>query len=420
MPIPTLVHRLRLRSGDAPHERHVTWLELFYDLVFVVAVSQVATPLSEHYTLAGVLRFAVFFLLVWWAWLGHTVFATRFDTDDAVQRALTLIQVFIVALMGINAGGALDSRDSAGFAGAYAALRLVLVAQYARARCLREGRPLTTVYLVGCGTAALLWLVSALVPAPARFAVWGLAFVLDFATPIVAERYSDRVPPHPAHLPERFGLFTIILLGEAVVAVMEGMRSQEGWSVAAATTAFVSMAVLFGIWGWYFDGIEGARERDVTTRRDALRLRVWTYAHLPLFLGLALTGVGLEHTIRIAGGGMLHLSESLILAGALAAVMMAALVIWSVSPEDRPGAGRLAAGGAIVAVTLLAGALGPELSSPTLVLVLAAACAAQIAFVLATPEHLARWLTPRRRRGKPQPALDIQRGDRTQTPLGQA
>jgi low temperature requirement protein LtrA len=408
MSIPTLVHRLRLRSIDAADNRKVTWLELFYDLVFVVAVSQVATPLSEQYTPAGVLRFAVFFLLVWWAWLGHTVFATRFDTDDAAQRALTLVQVFIVALMGINAGGALDSRDSAGFAAAYSALRLVLVAQYARARRLRETRPLTTIYLVGCGTAALLWLASAFVPASERFWLWALAFALDLVTPLVAERHSDRVPPHASHLPERFGLFTIILLGEAVVAVMDGMRSQEGWSAAAATTAFVSMAVLFGIWGWYFDGIEGARERCVTTRRDALRLRVWSYAHLPLFLGLAFTGVGLEHTIRIAGSGMLHLSESLILAGALASVMVAGLVIWSVSPEGRPGAGRLAAGGAIVAVTLLAGAFGPALSSPTLVLSLTAVCFAQIALVVGSPAALAHGLASWRRREKPGTAHDIQ------------
>jgi low temperature requirement protein LtrA len=394
MPFPALVSPLRFRSIDVAGSRKVTWLELFYDLVFVAAVSQVASRLSAEYTPAGVLRFTVLFLLVWWAWLGHTVFATRFDTDDGAQRALTLLQVFIVAVMGINAGGALDSRDSAGFAGAYAALRLVLVAQYVRARRLRESRPLSTHYLVGCSTAALLWLVSALVAAPARFWLWAFAFVLDLATPIAAERHSDRVPPHASHLPERFGLFTIILLGESVLAVTDGMRSQEGWSVAAATTAFLSMAILFGIWGWYFDGIEGSRERCVATQRDAFRLRVWSYAHLPLYLGLALTGVGLEHTIRIANDGMLHAAESLILAGAVAVVMVASLAIWCASPDGGPSRGRLAAGAGLVALTLAAGALGPAMTPPALVLLLAGVCLGQIALVVVPVAQSAPQLLP--------------------------
>ena len=160
---------LRLRSlagGDA--SRKVTWLELFFDLIFVAAVSQVAAPLRGQYTMEGLVRFAPLLVLTWWAWAGHTVFSTRFDTDDAIQRGLTLIQMFAVAVMAANARDALESRSSAGFAAAYAAVRFVLVAQYFRARHVPGARPLTTWYLSGHGVAAVLWLVSALVPAPAR------------------------------------------------------------------------------------------------------------------------------------------------------------------------------------------------------------------------------------------------------------
>jgi low temperature requirement protein LtrA len=69
----------------------VTWLELFFDLIFVAAVAQVAEPLREHYTTSGVIRFAALFLLIWWAWTGYAVFATRFDSDDGIQRVLTLV-----------------------------------------------------------------------------------------------------------------------------------------------------------------------------------------------------------------------------------------------------------------------------------------------------------------------------------------
>jgi len=140
----SIIVPLRLRSSE--HGRKVTWLELFFDLVFVAAVSQVASPLHEQYTPEGLLRLAPLFALIWWAWTGHSVFATRFDTDDGIQRGLTLLQMFAVAIMAANAKDALDSRSSAGFAAAYAVVRLILVAQYARARavpallCVAENR----------------------------------------------------------------------------------------------------------------------------------------------------------------------------------------------------------------------------------------------------------------------------------------
>jgi low temperature requirement protein LtrA len=163
---------LRLRSIAGERGRKVTWLELFFDLIFVAAVAQVASPLRDHYSLDGVVRFAPLFALIWWAWTGHAVFCTRFDTDDLIQRALTLVQVFAVAVMAANAKAALDSRDSAGFGAAYAVVRFILVAQYFRAGQVREARPLTRRYLAGHGIAASLWLASALVPAPARFWMW--------------------------------------------------------------------------------------------------------------------------------------------------------------------------------------------------------------------------------------------------------
>ena len=112
MPSTPLVRPLRLRCADgAEPGRKVTWLELFFDLAFVAAVAQVGSPLAADYTVAGLARYAFLFLLIWWAWNGHTNFSTRFDTDDAVQRILTLTQIFVVAVMAVNAKDALDSRS---------------------------------------------------------------------------------------------------------------------------------------------------------------------------------------------------------------------------------------------------------------------------------------------------------------------
>jgi low temperature requirement protein LtrA len=317
-----------LRSERGLEEgRRVTWLELFFDLVFVAAVAQAGTHLRDDYSTAGLLRFSLLFVPIWWAWLGHTTFSTRFDTDDAVQRALTALQLFLVAVMAINATGALDSRDAAGFAAAYSVLRFVLAGQFFRARRVRRARPLTTRYAVSCGAAAALWLGSAFVDAPARFFVWALALVIDVGTPLLSTRHLVNVPHDAAHLPERYGLFSIILIGESMAAVMAGMGHQEYWSVRAASAALGGIGMVFAIWWIYFDGVDATAHRMVRSMADARRFHVWSYIHLPLYLGIAVMGVGLERVIETATEAPLPSGEALILGGAVFSVTVSLAII---------------------------------------------------------------------------------------------
>jgi low temperature requirement protein LtrA len=378
-----LVTPIRLRSLAGDSGRKVTWLELFFDLIFVAAVSQVAEPLREHYSVVGLLRFAPLFVLIWWAWTGHTVFSTRFDTDDVIQRGLTLAQMFAVAVMAANAKDALDSRSSAGFAAAYAAVRFVLVAQYFRARHVPEARPLTTRYLAGHGTAAVLWLASALVPAPERFWLWGIAFAIDLGTPWLAVPHSVRVPPDAAHLPERFGLFTLILLGESVVAVMQGMESQEDWTPAAAMSAFLGMGILFLIWWWYFDGASGASEQPVRTTQEAIRFHIWSYAHFPLYLGIVVAGVGVQRIVTAASRATLTTTETTILASAMTAVMLAMTIISATSVgRRRPAWFGVMQNIALAAATLVVGIVGHFESPLALVALIVTLCLAQLGVAL--------------------------------------
>jgi low temperature requirement protein LtrA len=326
--------------------RKVTWLELFFDLIFVAAVAQVAEPLRHDYSVAELARFAPLFALIWWAWTGHTFFSTRFGTDDGVQRALTFVQIFAVAVMAANAKDALDSRSSAGFAAAYAVVRLVLVAQYLRARHVKDARDLTLRYIAGHGTAAAVWLASALVPTPARFWLWAAAFAIDLGTPWLAVPHSVKVPPDAAHVPERFGLFTLILLGESVVAVMQGMESQENWPLTAALSAVLGMGVPFLICWWYFDRTAGTEQR-VRTHGDAVRLHVWTYAHFPLYLGIVVVGVGIQRVVTAASHYAVSEPERLILGTGAATVLMAMKKISSStdrqSAVDTPHPAKLSA-----------------------------------------------------------------------------
>jgi low temperature requirement protein LtrA len=326
-PLKQLIQSPRLWPAHPEKDRRVTWMELFFDLIFVAAVAQVGAALNKDYSWPGLLRYAFLFVLIWSAWSGHSLYSTRFDTDDLLQRLLTLIQCFIAAVMAANSQDALDSRSSAGFGAAYAGMRIVLVLQYLRARAVPQTRPLTTRYAIGFGVAAVLWIASALVPVPERYWLWSLAFAVDFSTPWWAFKHSARFSPDAAHFPERFGLFTIILLGEFVAAVMRGIESQEYWSVTAASAAFASMAFAFAVMWWYFDGARGQAERYVKNRRDVVLFHVWTYAHLPLFVAIGVAGVGFERLISSQGRAMLDSSGASILCSAVAVLMFALAVI---------------------------------------------------------------------------------------------
>ena len=369
----------RLWVTDPHDERRVTWMELFFDLIFVAAVAQVGAPLAKDYGWTGLLRYGFLFVLIWWAWSGHTLYSTRFDHDDLVHRVLILIQCFIAAVMAANAKEALDSRSSAGFGAAYASMRIILVLQYIRARRIPETRELTRLYAVGFGTAAVGWVGSAFLDAPERYWVWAVALVVDFATPWLANRHSMRFPPDATHFPERFGLFTIILLGEFVAAVMRGIESQEYWSLSAAVTAFSGMAFAFVLRWWYFDVAQSAATRHVRTKQQAVRFQIWHYAHLPMFLGIGVAGIGFEHLITLRGGEQLSGKEVWILCSAVAVLTAALISIGATSDAARKhGSARYLWGQfGLIGIPVFFGIVAPVLHRVVLVSALLATCCGQ-------------------------------------------
>lgn len=355
-------------------ERRVTWLELFFDLVFVAVVAQVGAPLADHYTPGAVARYGVFLFMTWWAWHGYAIYATRFDAGDGLQRATALLQMVAVIFMAANAEGDLASESSAGFAAAYALMRLILVAEYLRAATLPPARRLALEYAAGYGAAAVLWLASAVVPVPARFALWGLGLAVDVGTGVVASRHVTAIPPHAAHLPERFGLFTLILLGESIVAMVAGIQSQAGWSLAAAVPAFSGIALVFALWWSYFEGAAGPAERPVTSRRDRRWFECWSYAHVPLYLGVGVIGVGVEHVVAGGGTAPLHLDEALLLCGGVAAVIAAMTLVAISSAHLAAGvrARRSIAGAGLAAAAVALAPLAHHVLPAVVVAALAA------------------------------------------------
>ncbi len=287
----------RQRIGEgAEAERHATWLEVFYDLLFAAVVAQLTFELSQDLSGSGILTFAVLCVPVWWAWAGQSFYADRFDTDDLGHRLFIIAQMFAVAAMAVNVHDGLG-RGSAGFALSYAAVRFVLVGEYLGAHVfVPAARHLTKRYALGFGLAAALWLVSAWTPAPSRFYLWGLGLLIDFATPLSAGKLHSQLAPHPGHLPERFGAFILIVLGEAIAMVVAGL-TKHAWSIHSGLTAALGLSFAFSLWWVYFDNIDGAAIRAARAEGRIWLYQGWLYAHLPLVIGVAASAVGVQYAI---------------------------------------------------------------------------------------------------------------------------
>ena len=302
VPLPAnLVAPPRLRTvEDSGEERHASWLELFFDLVFVVAVAELAYNLGGDLSLRGFLAFGTLSVPVWWAWTGYAFYADRFETDDAFYRVAMFAAMLAIATLAVNIPYAFEG-GSATFAASYAVVRVLLIALYARAgRHVPAARELCGRYVVGFGVGATLWLSSLLVPEPLRYGMWAAGLAVELATPLLSSRAIARTPFDVSHIPERFGLFTIIVLGESVVLVATGV-GEASWRPASVLTAAVGFAVAASLWWIYFDFTETSAIRE----RRPWAGQVYVYGHLLITLGLTSVAVGIQQAILAAGEGPL-------------------------------------------------------------------------------------------------------------------
>lgn len=318
----------RLRVGDQQESepRRVSWLELFYDLVFVVAVSELSHNLSGDVSLQGFISFVALFLPVWWAWIGTTFYANRFDTDTIVRRVLMGLQMLAIAALAVNIHHGL-SDTSVGFALAYVAARCVLVLEYLWAGLnIDVARGLAIHYATGFSLAIVVWLFSIALPMPYRLICWGIGLLIDFLTPLTAQRHQARLLPHPEHLPERFGLFTIIVLGEAIIAVVSGV-SEMDWSIRSALAATLGFITAFCLWWIYFDNVDGSSLRAASQTKEIRTFQLWLYVHLPLVIGLAGTGVGVEQVVLSSQEIALPSPQRWLICGSMALCYVALAVL---------------------------------------------------------------------------------------------
>jgi low temperature requirement protein LtrA len=294
-----LEHRLRwsapvLRTDeDEGRERKTSWLELFYDLVFVAVVAELAHALSGDLTWSGAGKFVALFIPVWWIWVGGAFYNDRFENDDISHRLAVIVQMVPIAAMALFVAHGLDDSFRA-FALSYALARTTLNLIWFRAGHHNPvARELTNRYAIGFGGMALLLIIAALLPAPWRYVFWTVAVGVDLLTPAATWGIQAGLPRlSRSHLPERFGLFTIIVLGEAVIGALTGIAEVERLSFNEFFLGGLTLTVAVSVWWIYFDQIA-----DRPPHRTIHSTAAWGYLHLPITAGITAIGVGGIHLI---------------------------------------------------------------------------------------------------------------------------
>lgn len=286
-------HPTHLHSPELGEEKRVAWLELFYDLIYVAAIIQLGNALSENVGWLGFLGFFALMTPIWFTWTGFTFFSNRFTVDDFLHRTIVFLQMLFVGGVAVSAPRVFDG-ETTGFALAYAGARLMLVVMYARA-WLQTGdaREMTKRYSIGFAIGAVLWGASAFVPSPWVYVMWGVAMAVDLGTPLgkAAREVLGRYPPDLPHMAERYGLLTIIVLGESFVKVLSAI-SEKGLSLQYATMGGLALGITCFLWWLYFDDIGGSRVKP-----RMMSTLVWIYSHLPLTVSIVAVGVAIKKAV---------------------------------------------------------------------------------------------------------------------------
>jgi low temperature requirement protein LtrA len=330
------------RATDEPH-RASSPLELLFDLTFVVAIAALTAQLSHGiaggHVLDELAPFLQVFFAIWWAWMNFTWFASSYDTDDVPYRLLTMVQMCGVLVLAAGVPTAFTHEDFRAVTLGYLIMRIGLVAQWIRAGVEHPaGRATAFRYAAGISVVQALWLMRlflaerGVLPPASVVPVFACLVVLELAVPLWAER-TRSTSWHAHHIAERYGLFTIILLGESVLAASTGVQAAfdtGGLGPAFVTIAIGGLVLLFALWWLYFLEPSG---RGLADNRDGSYL--WGYGHYGIFAALAAVGAGLEVAVEQTGH---HLEVSAVAVAYAIAVPVGGFLIllWAVHAPIVP------------------------------------------------------------------------------------
>jgi len=348
--------------GEIEAERNVSFLELFYDLVYVVVISQAARQLALHVSLRGYLEFVVILGVIWIAWANGTLYYELHGREDGRTRTFVFIQMAILALLAVFTGDA-AGEGGAAFAIVYVGFLAVMTWLWYTVR--RQDRPefmaVTGRYLAAMAVSLVVIAASVVLPADARLVVWAgfvvgwLALMLVFGRRSRHRTVMGIVPTDS--MVERFDLLVIIVLGEVVVGVVNGLSGADHDPLTLGT-GFLALMVGFGLW-WIFFDVAGRRQ----PRPGGLAVNAWMEAHLPIAIAIVGAGAAMVGLIEHAHDAQTPAGTSWLLACSVAMALLALGALTRSLAEYerhvavyRPLAFAMAAGGI---VALLLGWLRP-------------------------------------------------------------
>ena len=364
--------RLPMTGRDVTEERRgTTPLELLFDLSFVVAVAGDAAGLhtalgahgeaiAEHVPASApsvglaLAKYAMVFFAVWWAWMNFTWFASAFDTDDVAYRLMALVQMAGALVLAAGVPAAFQRADFTVITIGYTIMRAGMIALWVRSAV--EHPPLRRtglLFAAGLAIVQLLWIARLFLPPVAGVVAFFLLVAAEISVPLIAENVGGRTPWHPGHIADRYGGFTVIVLGEVILATSASVQvaSAEGGSVDLVVTALGGLILVFSLWWLYFK-----RSAEISLRARTVNPFAWGYGHYLMFSSIAAVGAGIAALVELheEAGTALHAAR-LVLAGAVALYLVVlAAVRWA---ESRDAAAVLRYGVGTIAV-LIVGFLG--------------------------------------------------------------
>jgi low temperature requirement protein LtrA len=293
----------------AEAHRASTPLELLFDLCFVVAVSQAVTGLhhfaADRRFADGVLRYGLAFFAIWWAWVNFSWFASAFDTDDVAYRVVVLVQIAGNLVIAAGIPRFFEHMDLKVMVAGYVIMRLGLVSLWLRvARSDSIAAPTARRYALGVTLVQVGWAAALLVPDQARVPDFIVLILIEMAVPVWAER-PGMTHWHPGHIAERYGLFTVIVLGESILGATVSIQS--AFDAGKEVTSLIMIAtggllIVFAMWWLYFDQpTDGSLRRfwqgEAGPRESPF---IFGYGHLFIFASAAAVGGGLEIAVDYA------------------------------------------------------------------------------------------------------------------------
>ncbi|MFC8717494.1 low temperature requirement protein A [Kitasatospora sp. NPDC057198] len=335
------VRRMLARDRAEPH-RVSTPLELFFDLCFVVAISQagreLAHALAEGKVAHALTGYGMAFFAVWWAWMNFTWFASAYDVDDVPYRLTTLVQITGVLVLAAGVPRIFEDQDLALGVAGYVLMRLAMVTQWLRAARGESGPARTCAlrYAVGITLVQVFWVVLLFLPHGTQGPLFPVGVLAELAVPAWAEK-DERTPWHRHHIVERYGLFTIIVLGETVAAATVAIQTALDEHLAVAELLPIAaggLLICFGAWWIYFTG--GPHDH-LRSNRQALP---WGYGHYVVFAAAAAIGAGLEVAVEHAVGAA-HISARAATAAVTVPTALFLFTVWALhSRHHKRGAAQ--------------------------------------------------------------------------------